>query len=251
MLGAQQSRSCALLGDFFGVLFPLLSPRCALQWSRCTGRSCGSGGRCLWPNLDSIPARCKQSPERGRKRLLEEKAWSAVPVLLPPTFHLPGARSKRHKFHLQLSRSSKCDWNAAATLPPELGWPWLLQHGHPWTLESPVCSLYPFFLNLLFLHAACFGIIRSQACAGWEFWTFLVSQSVRTDAGCLFHSFFFFWEMESTVPKFLLTTAALKMPAEHNNLEQFVSKYFLVPFKGACERSSLPAESQRGICSCF
>lgn len=92
------------------------------------------------------------------------------------------------------------------------------------------------------------GISRGQACAGWEFWTFLVSQSVRTDAGCLFHSFF---GMEGAVPEVLLTTAALKMPAEHNNLEQFVSKYFLVPFKGACERSLLPAESQRGICSCF
>lgn len=57
--------------------------------------------------------------------------------------------------------------------------------------------------------------------------------------------------MESAVPEVLLTTAALKMPAEHNNLEQFVSKYFLVPFKGACERNFLPAESQRGICSCF
>ncbi|XP_039559325.1 guanine nucleotide exchange factor for Rab-3A isoform X2 [Passer montanus] len=58
------------------------------------------------------------------------RAWSAVPVLLPP-FPLPGARNKRHKFHLQLSHSSKCDWNAAATLPLELGWPWLLQDGHP------------------------------------------------------------------------------------------------------------------------
>lgn len=171
-----------------------------------------------------------------------------MPVLLPPTFPLPGARSKRPKFHLQLSHSSKCDWNAAATLPPELGWPWLLRDGHPWTLESPICSVYPFFLNLLFLYAACFGIIRGQACAGREFRAFLVSQSVRTDAGCLFARFF---GMEGAGPEVLLTTAALKMPAEHNNLEQFVSKYFLVPFKGACERSFLPAESQRGICSCF
>ncbi|XP_053802927.1 guanine nucleotide exchange factor for Rab-3A isoform X2 [Vidua chalybeata] len=66
------------------------------------------------------------------------RAWSAVPVLLPPTFPLPGARSKRHKFHLQLSHSSKRDWNAAAMLPLELGWPWLLQGGHPWTLDSPI-----------------------------------------------------------------------------------------------------------------
>lgn len=115
------------------------------------------------------------------------RAWSAVPVLLPPTFPLPGERSKRHKFHLQLSHLAKCDWNTAAMLPLELGWPWLLQDGHPWTLESPICSVYPFFKNLLFLYAACFGITRGQACAGWEFWTFLVSQSVRTDAGCLFH----------------------------------------------------------------
>lgn len=105
------------------------------------------------------------------------------------------------------------------------------------------------FLNLLFLYAACFGITRGQACAGWEFWTFLVSHSVRTDAGCLFHSLF--WDGGVDVPEVLLTTAALKMPAEHNNLEQFVSKYFLVPFQGACKRSLLPAESQRGICSCF
>nr|XP_030131217.3 guanine nucleotide exchange factor for Rab-3A isoform X2 [Taeniopygia guttata] len=115
------------------------------------------------------------------------RAWSAVPVLLPPTFPLPGERSKRHKFHFQLSHLAKCDWNTAAMLPLELGWPWLLQDGHPWTLESPICSVYPFFKNLLFLYAACFGITRGQACAGWEFWTFLVSQSVRTDAGCLFH----------------------------------------------------------------
>ncbi|KAF2979367.1 hypothetical protein EK904_012534 [Melospiza melodia maxima] len=74
------------------------------------------------------------------------------------------ARSKRHEFHLQLSHSSKCDWNAAATLPLELGWPWLLQDGHPWTLESPICSVHPFFKPFVFICSLLWHNLRPGLC---------------------------------------------------------------------------------------
>lgn len=142
--------NCALLTDFLGAFFPLLSPPVVL----CSGADV-LGGHAAPEGDVSGQTWILSQRDVSRALSLEGncswreggRAWSAVPVLLPPTFPLPGARSKRHKFHLQLSHSSKCDWNAAPTLPPELGWPWLLWDGHPWTLESPICSVYPFFFK--------------------------------------------------------------------------------------------------------
>lgn len=130
---------------FFGGFFSLLCPCCALQWSQCTGRSCGSGGRCLWPNLDFIPARCKQSPEPGRKLLLEEGLGvQCLSCSLPPSLCLEqGARGTSPTFSCPTPPSvtgmqlPRCPWSWAG--------PGCSRNGHPWTLESPICRVYPCF----------------------------------------------------------------------------------------------------------
>lgn len=200
MLGALQSRGLwpavpSLL--ICWCFFPLLCPRCALQWSRCSGRSCGSAGRCLWPSLDFIPARCEQSPERGRKLLLEEGLGvQCLSCSLPPSLCLEqGARGTSSTFSCPTCPSvtgmqlPRCPWSWAGP-----GCSRMAIHG----LWSLLYAVYIHFFKTFFLYAACFGITRGQACTGWEFWTFLVSQSVRTDAGCLFHSCFLGWRVLSS-----------------------------------------------------
>uniref|UniRef100_A0A8D2MM29 RAB3A interacting protein like 1 n=1 Tax=Zonotrichia albicollis TaxID=44394 RepID=A0A8D2MM29_ZONAL len=176
------------------------------------------------------------------------RAWSAVPVLLPPTFLCleQGARGTGSTFSCPTPPSvtgmqlPRCPWSWAGP-----GCSRMAIHGL-WSLLYAVYIHFfkPFvFICSLIWHNPRPGLCRVGILD-------LPCEPLCQDR-CWLSIPLFFWDGGGAVPEVLLTTAALKMPAEHNNLEQFVSKYFLVPFQGACKRSLLPAESQRGICSCF